>query len=91
MVRADAVTNTCGDGTCAGSELCGPDDILAPIAPDDEAQRAAHGHGARNYRIPFNRYRAHDIARLIARRRAQTARSMARQTTHVARMAVVAG
>ena len=35
------------------SRFCGPDDIITPISPSDEATRRAHGHrGPQNFRYP---------------------------------------
>ncbi len=52
------------------SEFCGPDDIITPITPNDEAIRKKRGHrGPQNYRLPggefYNHISASEIMRMI--------------------------
>jgi hypothetical protein len=48
------------------SKYCGPDDVITPIIPADEAFRKSLGYrGAQNYRIPFRRYRRRDLGMLL--------------------------
>lgn len=52
------------------SKYCGPDDIITPIIPKDEALRVQLGYrGAQNYLIPFSKYEREDWARLFLRGR----------------------
>jgi len=42
------------------SRFCGPDDVITPISPDDEALRASLGYrGAQNYRVGWFRSAGH--------------------------------
>jgi hypothetical protein len=42
------------------SKFCGPDDVITPISPDDEALRRSLGYrGAQNYRVGFFRGAGH--------------------------------
>jgi hypothetical protein len=51
------------------SQVCGPDDIITPIAPEDEALRRQLGYrGPQHYLAPWLDYRPVDIGRLVLRR-----------------------
>ena len=53
------------------SKFCGEDDIISPLASEDESIRKRLGYaGPRNYQLaPITSYRAKDFARLILRQR----------------------
>ena len=61
------------------SKYCGPDDIITPISPEDEAKRNELGFaGAQNYEIPFSRYSKADyLSFAFHRRRLRFHRHMA--------------
>ena len=49
------------------SKYCGPDDIITPISPRDEASRRALGHARpQNYTIPRRRWSARDHVKWLA-------------------------
>jgi hypothetical protein len=51
------------------SQVCGPDDIITPIAPEDEAYRRGLGYrGPQHYLAPWPDYRPIDVGRLLLRR-----------------------
>ncbi len=42
------------------SQYCGPEDVITPISPEDEAKRQALGYpGAQNHKVPFLQCLAH--------------------------------
>lgn len=48
------------------STICGPDDILTPLSPEEEEVRRALGGGtARNYFVPLGKYRNREYVRLM--------------------------
>lgn len=48
------------------SSVCGPEDIITPISPEDETTRKQLGYpGPQNYQIPFSKYSKGDWYRLI--------------------------
>jgi len=52
------------------SRVCGDDDIITPIAPEDEAVRGELGYrGPQNDLVPFHRYRKRDWRRLLVKHR----------------------
>lgn len=52
------------------SQFCGPDDVITPIAPEDEAIRRELGWtGPQNYRVPLRSYRLADWAGLVLKQR----------------------
>jgi hypothetical protein len=52
------------------SRLCGPEDLITPLLPADEAmRRELGGRGPQHCREPFRHYRAADWWRLLRRRR----------------------
>ncbi len=52
------------------SAICGPSDILTPLAPKDEVLRAQlTGKTAQNYLVPWNQYRLLDFMRLLKNRK----------------------
>lgn len=52
------------------SKICGPDDIITPITPEDEAYRKELNFpGAQNYRIPLSRYNLKDYGRMILQKK----------------------
>ncbi len=51
------------------SKYCGPEDIITPITPEDEAKRKNLGYrGAQNYKIPFAKYSKIDFCKAIQQR-----------------------
>jgi Sulfotransferase family len=48
------------------SRYCGPDDVITPIVPEDEAMRAELGLGPQNYAraIPIHRWRRRQLVQL---------------------------
>ncbi len=52
------------------SEICGPNDIITPITPNDEKKRKELGYrGAQNHYIPFSKYTQLDWARFFLKQR----------------------
>ena len=52
------------------SKYCGPDDVITPIAAEDEEKRRALGfRGPQNYELPKSAYGAWDWIRFLARGR----------------------
>jgi hypothetical protein len=52
------------------SKYCGPDDVITPIIPEDEAKRRELGYpGPQNDLIPLSRYTFGDFARALQKRR----------------------
>ena len=52
------------------SKFCGPDDVITPISPKDEATRRELGYrGAQNFRIPLRHYGARDFAKALYSRK----------------------
>ena len=51
------------------SRYCGPDDIITPISPPDEAIRAAMGLGPRNHLLDRRDYGVRDWFRLLVQQR----------------------
>lgn len=52
------------------SAICGPDDIITAISPDDEGQRQKlTGKGPQNDQIPFTKYSLKDWGRLLLKRK----------------------
>lgn len=53
------------------TKYCGPDDIIAPMSPEDERKRASLGYaGPRNCRLPWSEYRWKDyLYHLVGRER----------------------
>ena len=50
------------------SGFCGPEDVITPILPTDEAKRSEMGfRGPQNFDIPFTRYSAKDWAALLVK------------------------
>jgi hypothetical protein len=48
------------------SQYCGPDDVITPISPEDEAIRRELGfRGPQNFVVPLNKYRLKDWAYLF--------------------------
>ncbi len=46
------------------SKFCGPDDVITPIHPKDEAKRKELGYrGPQNYKVPFSKYWKVDYVR----------------------------
>ena len=55
------------------SKICGPDDIITEINPEDEILRKqAGGRGAQNNRIPTGKYGLKDYGRLLLKGQAKT-------------------
>lgn len=55
------------------SKQCGPEDVITPITPEDEAKRRAFGYrGPQNYRIPLRKYSLPDVFRAVQTRRPLT-------------------
>ena len=51
------------------SKYCGPEDIITPITPEDEAKRKSLGYrGAQNYKIPFAKYSKIDFCKAVQQR-----------------------
>jgi len=49
------------------SRICGPNDIITPISPEDEKIREElHYRGPQNYRIPFFKYDKEDLLKSVA-------------------------
>jgi hypothetical protein len=61
-------TKTAGTSVeLALSRICGPDDVITPVAPADEAaRREMGGRPAQNFLVPFGAYRGADWWHLIA-------------------------
>ncbi len=52
------------------SSVCGPDDVITPISPEDEAIRREHGYpGPQHCDVAFRRYSARDALHSLRRRR----------------------
>lgn len=52
------------------SKFCGEDDVITPLAPDDELIRARLGYrGPQNHLAPLSSYGLRDLARLALKRR----------------------
>jgi Sulfotransferase family len=52
------------------SKICGAEDVITPVVPEDElTRRRAGGRDPQNFMIPFRSYRAKDGGRLVVRRR----------------------
>ena len=48
------------------SKICGPDDIVGPLSPEDEKYRNELGYtGKQNYKFPFSTYTKKDILKLL--------------------------
>lgn len=52
------------------SKYCGPDDIITPISPEDEAKRKELGfRGPQNYFMPYSKYSKLDILNALYKRK----------------------